>query len=253
MFEKKHIVSLHVHQIGFEKSLAFVMNLSVNRIPSYICFANVHMVMEASRNKNFLRDIENSTLVLPDGKPIALAFNILYHKKQERISGMDFMPRLLSLLNQNKCSVFFYGSTTEVLKALQQKITLLYPDLIQAGFVSPPFEEWNNEDILRDIESINNSGAQAIFISLGCPKQEKWMAAYSEKINGVLLGVGGAFPVVAGLQKRAPSWMQNMSLEWFYRLCQQPKRLFKRYFSTNLSFILLLTRQWFKKQVKHEK
>jgi N-acetylglucosaminyldiphosphoundecaprenol N-acetyl-beta-D-mannosaminyltransferase len=190
--------------------------------------------------------------VLADGKPLATACSLLHHKIQERISGMDFMPSILEIANERKMSVFFYGSAPAVLKALQEKINDRYPEVRFAGAISPPFRPATEEEVRENIDQINQSGAQLIFVALGCPRQEKWMADHFDKINGVLLGVGGAFPVMAGIQKRAPRWMQNLSLEWLYRLFQQPRRLFKRYLFTNTYFLLLLTREWMKRLVKKQ-
>ena len=250
MNERLQIISLHVDHTGFNKSLDTVMGLAEKRQPAYVCFANVHMTIEAYRNKIFLDQVQNADLVLADGKPIAVACKILHHKKQERIAGMDFMPRLLELANEKRMRVFFYGSTPEVLKTLKQKINQLYPTIIHAGYISPSFGVQKEDELVKDIDQINDSGAQIVFVSLGCPKQEKWMAANSKKINAVLLGIGAALPVMAGIHKRAPVWMQKLALEWFYRLMQQPGRLFKRYLFTNSMFIFLLTGQGVKKLLK---
>jgi len=246
MSEKLRIISLGIHHLGFKESLDKVMDWAEKRQSAYVCFANVHMIIEAYKNKTFLAQVEKANLVLADGKPVATACKILYHKKQERIAGMDFMPKLLEIANEKKLSVFFYGSTPEVLDGLKQKINHRYPAVIHAGSISPSFGFIKEEEMVKHIEQINNSDAQIIFVSLGCPKQEKWMAVHSEKIKGILLGVGAAFPVMAGLQKRAPVWMQNLSLEWVYRLWQQPGRLLSRYFFTNLMFLYLLAREWIK-------
>jgi len=250
MIEKLHMISLSVHRLSFKESLDKVMEWAMNNQSAYICFANAHMTIEAYKDKSFLDQVEKANLVLADGKPVAIACSILYHKKQERVAGMDFMPRLLKLANEKRMPVFFYGSTQEVLDKLKEKISNLYPDIIQAGFISPPFGFVNEDEIMKDIEQINRSEAKLIFVSLGCPKQEKWMAAHSKKINGVLLGVGAAFPVTAGIKKRAPVWMQKIALEWFYRLLQQPGRLIPRYFITNTMFLYLLTRERIKKMMK---
>ncbi|HLF45106.1 MAG TPA: WecB/TagA/CpsF family glycosyltransferase [Chitinophagaceae bacterium] len=247
MSEKLPIISLSVHHQDFNESLDLVLEWAGKNQPAYVCFANVHMTIEAYRDKQFLAQVENANLVLADGKPIAAACNLLYKKKQERISGMDFMPRLLERLNEIKGSVFFYGSTLEILEQLKQRLTEKYPDVIHAGSISPSFGPVNEEEVLIDIEKINRSEAQVIFVSLGCPKQEKWMATYSSKIKAVLLGVGAAFSVFAGNRKRAPLWMQKLALEWFFRLMQQPRQLSKRYFTTNFLFLFLLTREWLKK------
>jgi N-acetylglucosaminyldiphosphoundecaprenol N-acetyl-beta-D-mannosaminyltransferase len=252
MFEKLPIISLSVHHLSFRQSLDAAVEWALKRQPSYVCFANAHMTIEAYKDKSFLAQLNNANLVLADGKPLATACRLLHHKKQERISGMDFMPSILEIANERKMSVFFYGSAPGVLKALQEKINDRYPDVHFAGAISPPFQPATEEEVRENIDQINQSGAQLIFVALGCPRQEKWMALNFDKINGVLLGVGGAFPVMAGIQKRAPRWMQNLSLEWLYRLFQQPRRLFKRYLVTNTYFLLLLTREWMKRLMKKQ-
>ena len=250
MFEKLKIISLSVNRISFNECLEQVMGFALKKTSSYICFANVHMVIEAHNDKSILNQVDNANLVLPDGKPIATACNMLYGKKQERISGMDFTPLLLEKASENKFSIFVYGSTGDVIEALKEKIAYNYPGIHFAGAISPPFRSLTDDEIKNDIEKINRSGANIILVSLGCPKEGKWMSKTSGKINAVLIGIGGALPVVAGIQKRAPRWMQNMSLEWLYRLIQQPGRLFTRYLYTNSYFLFLLSRDYIKSLFK---
>ena len=250
MFEKLKIVSLNIDHLSFSKSLDQVTEWALNKRSSYVCFANVHMIIEAYKNHSFLVKVNDADLVLADGKPVAIACKILHHKKQERISGMDLAPRVLEKANENKLSVFVYGSTAEVHDAIKEKINFKYPDIVLGGFISPPFRNLTENEIQNDIETINRSGPHIILVALGCPKQEKWMAENSNKINAVLLGIGGALPVIAGIHKRAPRWMQNMALEWLYRLIQQPGRLFKRYVYTNSWFLFLLVKDWIKTLLK---
>ena len=248
--ERLNILGLEINNISFSEALCHVKELASNRTPSYVCFANSHMTIEAKKDHRFANDVNNATLVLPDGMPLAFAFSILHNKKQERIAGMDFMPRLLSSLNKLKTSqprVFFYGSTKEVLDAITQTIKTKYQNIIVAGAISPPFRVLEERELEQYINSINSTKPNFVFVGLGCPKQEKWMAENSKKINAVLLGVGGAFETTAGLQKRAPYWMQRSSLEWLFRLGQEPRRLFKRYLVTNSVFIYLLTKSLLKK------
>ena len=246
MLEKLKIISLAVHHISFSQSLDLVTEWALKKRASYICFANVHMIIEAYKDPTFLEKVNNADLVLADGKPVATACSILQHKQQERISGMDFTPRLLEKASENKLSVFVYGSTAEVHNSIKEKINFKYPQISLAGFISPPFRPPTTNEIVADIEKINRSGAHIVLVALGCPKQETWMAENSKNINAVLLGIGGALPVFAGTQKRAPTWMQNMALEWLYRLIQQPRRLFKRYVYTNSFFLFVLGRDWIK-------
>jgi N-acetylglucosaminyldiphosphoundecaprenol N-acetyl-beta-D-mannosaminyltransferase len=228
------------------------MDWGLKHIPAYVCFANVHMTMEAHQDPAFKQMLDRASLVLADGKPLTIACRLLYKQQQERIAGMDFMPRIIEVCHQQKATIFLYGSTTEVLDLLQKKIQTEYPGVKIGGAISPPFgRTLTVEEQQQYIDQINESGAHLVFVALGCPRQEKWMANNYTKINAVLLGIGGALPVMAGVQKRSPVWMQKMALEWLYRLFQEPKRMFKRYLYTNSAFIWLFFRAWFTKN-KHE-
>lgn len=249
MPEKFRIISLNINHVSFKESLDQVMRWGLSHTPSYVCFANVHMTIEAHNDDMFQQKVNNASLVLADGKPVAVASKLLYGKKQERIAGMDFMPAILAKANEQKAKVFFYGSTPEVLDALQKKINSDYKNIQLAGAIAPPFRPLSDDELQQDINQINNSGAHVVMVSLGCPKQEKWMSANTDKINAVLLGVGGAFAVTAGLQKRSPVWMQRLGLEWLHRLLQEPARLFKRYFVTNTTFIWLLMKELVKRKL----
>jgi N-acetylglucosaminyldiphosphoundecaprenol N-acetyl-beta-D-mannosaminyltransferase len=250
MPEKLRIVSLSVHHLSFRDCLTMVMEWGRDRIPSYICFANVHMTIEAHRSSSFLEKLDNASLVVADGKPLAVACYSLYRKKQERIAGMDFMPAAIAKANETGANIFLYGSSQPVLDALTKKIADQYPSIRIGGAISPPYRPLQPEEIQDHIDQINRSGAQFVFVSLGCPKQEKWMAAHYKKINAVLLGVGGAFAVMAGMQRRSPKWMQNWGLEWFYRLLIEPRRMFRRYFETNFIFLYLMGKERIKKMIK---
>ena len=250
MFEKLKIISLSVNHISFNECLEQIMGFALKKTSSYVLFANVHMVIEAHNDRSILNQVDNANLVLPDGKPLAIACNMLYGKKQERISGMDFTPLLLEKANESKLSMFVYGSTDHIITAFKEKIDDNYPAIHFAGAISPPFRPLTDDEIKTDIEKINRSQANIVLVSLGCPKEGKWMSKTAGKINAVLIGIGGALPVVAGIQKRAPVWMQNMSLEWLYRLLQQPRRLFRRYLYTNSYFLFLLGRDWIKTLLK---
>ena len=252
MTRRLQIISLAVDHIGFNESIEQVKDIAAQKKPFYVCFANVHATIEAYNDKSFLQEVNNANLVLTDGKPLAIACKLLHHIKQERISGMDFTPAILKKANEIKLSVFIYGSTEDVIKSMQNKIRSTYPDILIAGAISPPFRSLNTDEIAKDIDTINRAGAHIVLVSLGCPKQEKWMAENSKKINAVLLGIGAALAVTAGMQKRAPKWMQNIALEWLYRFSQQPKRLFKRYLYTNSHFLLLFAREYIKTIFKRQ-
>jgi N-acetylglucosaminyldiphosphoundecaprenol N-acetyl-beta-D-mannosaminyltransferase len=248
MNEKLEILGLQINQISFDEAIEKVKILAVNHTPSYVCFANVHMVIEAYKDKAFANEVNNAALVLADGKPVAKACKLLYNQYQERIAGMDFMPLLLQSIGGKNIRIFFYGSDNNTLSALYQIIKKQYPGVQIAGAISPPFHTVSLEEQTGYIETINKTKPHIVFVCLGCPKQEKWMYEHHRKIDAVLLGVGGALRVMARVQKRAPAWMQKNSLEWLYRLKQEPKRLFQRYFITNNLFIYLLCKKLIKKK-----
>jgi N-acetylglucosaminyldiphosphoundecaprenol N-acetyl-beta-D-mannosaminyltransferase len=141
--------------------------------------------------------------------------------------------------------VYFYGGTPELQTSTEDFVSRQYPNIKNKHFESPPFRALTEQEEIECINRINASGAHLVFVALGCPKQEKWMAHMKGKINACMVGIGGALPVLVGMQKRAPKFMQKYGLEWLYRLVQEPRRLFKRYLYTNSLFVLLLLKQFF--------
>lgn len=239
----KKIFSLKISLGTFQDFIQKIIQLSVQKQSSYVCVANVHMCIETYKDERFAEIVNNADLVTPDGKPLVFGLKWLYDIEQDKVSGPDLMPSLLAEAEKENLSVFFYGATQEVLNQLIEFCKQKYPDLKIAGVISPPFRKLTETEELADINVINRSKANLVFVALGCPKQEVWMNRMKGKINAVMLGVGGAFPMLVGAEKRAPIWMQENGLEWFFRLAQDPKRLFKRYLVTNSWFIYLLTRE----------
>lgn len=239
----KRIVSLDIDLITYKQAIDKIVFLGEGKKSGYVCFANVHMVVEAHNDPNFSAKVNGATLVLADGMPLVHSFKLLFKLKQERIAGMDFMPDLIGEAKKKNLKIFFFGSTGKVLEAIKDQIAMKFPRADVVGYFSPPFGTPPNQE--EYIDMINKSGAHLVFVALGCPKQETWMANNSRNINAILLGVGGAFPVFGGQAKRAPMLMRKLSLEWLYRLYQEPTRLFARYFSTNSKFILLILREKF--------
>lgn len=242
------LISLDLSIISYENALKEILELAHMHTPSYACFANVHMVVEAHDNPIFAEKVNKANFVFTDGKPLCVALKLKQNIIQERIAGMDFMPDILEKANNEflrknsneKLNVFLYGSTEAVLEKISEKIKEKYSQINVCGSISPPFREILEDEKKAYINQINSSNTHLVFVALGCPKQEIWMSENSKQINAVLLGVGGAFPVFAQMQKRAPQIMQKLALEWVFRLFQEPKRLFRRYFYTNLKFLKLL-------------
>jgi N-acetylglucosaminyldiphosphoundecaprenol N-acetyl-beta-D-mannosaminyltransferase len=223
-----------------------LISLPKNKRSSYVCISNVHMLIEAYHDKAFNGILNNADVATPDGVPLAKCLSFFYKVKQERVAGMDLFPSLMKKAEENNMSVYFFGSTEEVLDKVQERAKSEFPSLEIAGSYSPPFRSLSIEEKKNIAIEINNKKPHFVFVSLGCPKQERWMADNKDLINSCMVGVGGAFPVYAGIQKRAPKWMQKYSLEWLYRLIQEPGRLWKRYFYTNTLFMVLIIQFYFK-------
>lgn len=230
----------------FGEYIENIFKLTDKTLSSYVCFANVHMVMEAYKNAEFNRVLEYADIVTPDGAPISKMMSYIYGYRQDRVAGMDLLPILLSEAAKRNKSVYFYGSTPNVLQTISKKISKELPNLTIAGIYSPPFCQLTNEEEIEIIDRINTARPNLVFVALGCPKQEIWMAKNKGKINSCMLGVGQAFLVYAGLEKRLPKGMRNWGVEWLYRLYLEPGRLWKRYLINNSLFLILVTKYFFK-------
>ncbi|TKT87646.1 WecB/TagA/CpsF family glycosyltransferase [Dyadobacter frigoris] len=246
---KKAIISLNITTGSYRMFIDNILALINDVTSCYICVANVHMLVEAYNDPRFASIVNKSVMTTPDGMPLVWSMNILHGIKQDRVAGMDLLPDLLKETSEKQIPVYFYGGTQEMLNKTKQFIITKYPGSVLAGLHSPPFRELTKIEENDIVEKINQSGAKILFVALGCPKQEKWMASMKGRIMMPMIGIGGALPVMVGLQKRAPEWLQKTSLEWLYRLTQEPKRLFKRYAITNSSFIWLLFKAVVQKKI----
>lgn len=204
---------------------------------SYICVSNVHTTVMSYENKKY-RTIQNSAaMALPDGAPLSIYSRIAGFKEAERVTGPDLMVQLFRQSQKKGYRHFFYGSTQETLDGMRGALRRDYPDMVVAGMYSPPFRLLTAEEDKKVTELINNAKPDFIWVGLGAPKQEEWMYAHRGKLDAVAIGVGAGFDYLAGNIKRAPRLMQRLCLEWLYRLAQNPKRLWKRYVTTNIKFI----------------
>ena len=206
----------------------------------YICFCNVHTTVMSRERADYCSIQNNAALTFPDGAPIAHELRSLGLTEARRVAGPDFMDAMFSSTMDGRVTHYFYGASPETIAKLEENLRKRYPGIEIRGLYSPPFRPLTAEEDAADIDRINASGADLIWIGLGAPKQEQWMAAHEGRIHGVMLGVGAGFDFFAGTIQRAPKWMQKIGLEWLYRLFKDPKRLFRRYFVTNTKYMWYL-------------
>ena len=206
----------------------------------YLCFCNVHTTVMSFENKEYRQVQNGSAYTFADGMPVAKVEQMRGFSKARRVAGPDFMDKMFTDTMDGKLTHYFYGSTQETLDSLKENLKKKYPGIVIKGMYSPPFKELTPEEDAADVERINASGADIIWIGLGAPKQEKWMARHKGLVNGVMVGVGAGFNFHAGTVRRAPRWVQRIGMEWFFRLLQEPKKLFGRYVVTNSKFLIYL-------------
>lgn len=223
--------------------LATILRLGAARASGYVCCANVHMLIEAHHHPNFRRILNQARVVTPDGSPVAASLRWLHGQPQARVAGMDLLPALLAEAAAAGQSVYFYGTTEAVLAALVARARRKLPALQIAGWHAPPFRPLTPAEDAADVAAINAANPNLLFVALGCPRQEQWMAAHNGRVRACMLGVGQAFRVYAGLEPRLPPWARPLWLEWAFRLWQEPRRLAGRYLRTNPLFLYLLARE----------
>ncbi|WP_420821222.1 WecB/TagA/CpsF family glycosyltransferase [Ramlibacter rhizophilus] len=210
--------------------------MAITREKGYVCFANVHSVVTARSNDEFLRSLCLARFVVPDGAPVAWAVSRFGETAQSRVPGPDLMLRQCELAEAEGLGIFLYGATSRTLNLLARNLGHRFPRIKIVGMYAPPFRTTTREEDAAITAAINASTASIVFVGLGCPKQELWMARNSASVNAVMLGVGAAFDFHAGVIRRAPLWMRGVGLEWLHRFCCEPRRLWARYLGTGLRF-----------------
>lgn len=237
-FDTCNIMGVNISVTNMEKTVNKIKDNLQDWRGKYICVSNVHTTVTASEDDGY-KDIQNKAVIaLPDGGPLSKFSREKGYEGAARVTGPDLMKRVLNESGANGWRHYFYGSTQETLDKLEKVVEERYPGAYICGMYSPPFRPLSIDEDKEICNTINDARPDFIWVGLGAPKQEVWMAAHEGKVNGLMIGVGAAFDYEAGNIKRAPKWMQDRNLEWFYRLMQDPKRLFSRYLKTNTKYLM---------------
>ncbi len=233
-----NILGVNILVTDMERTVRFVEENIKKLSGEYVCVSNGHTTVTAFEDESY-RTVQNSAVMaLPDGEPLSIVSRQRGFKDARRVTGPDFMEQMFHRGQEgNGLRHFFYGGSQDTLNTLESVLKEKYPALQIAGMYSPPFRPLTGEEDEEVIRIINDSKADIIWVGLGAPKQERWMYEHRNKVQGLMFGVGAGFDYHSGKLKRAPMWMQKMSLEWLMRLIQDPKRLWKRYLVTNIKFL----------------
>lgn len=237
--EKCNILNVDIVVTDMKKTLNYIEKNFEKLKGEYICVSNVHTTVMAYENENYRKIQNGGALALPDGKPLSVFQKKVGFKDAERVTGPDLMEEIFKVSEEKGYKHYFYGSTVEVLDKLEKELKGKYPNLDIVGMHSPPFRSKAEKESKEKIEEIKSRKSDFIWVGLGAPKQEEWMYLHQKEFDSLMIGVGAGFEYHAQIIKRAPTWMQKLSLEWLYRLCQDPKRLIKRYTVTNSKFMYL--------------
>ncbi len=239
----RHILGMRVDATAYEEAAAAIVDMAESGQGGVTCVATVHMVMEAWDDPAFRALVNRSELVTSDGVPLVWGLQRLGIPHAERVYGPDLTLAVCEHAARRGVPVGFLGGTPAVLDSLAAALRERLPGLHVAFTCSPPFAALTPEEDMRLVEDIEASGARVLFVGLGCPKQERWMAAHREALSCAMLGVGAAFDFLAGHKRQAPRFMQRAGLEWLFRLLCEPRRLWHRYAVHNPRFVLRFAAQ----------
>jgi N-acetylglucosaminyldiphosphoundecaprenol N-acetyl-beta-D-mannosaminyltransferase len=240
------VVGVPLSLTDYEQTLQWIDAMVAQGERGYVCVCNVHTVMASGEDPALRAALDSSSLNVPDGQPLVWAINALgHHQLQDRVYGPELMSRACALAAQSGQRFYLYGGRNQgALVQLALNLRRRDPGLRIVGGYSPPFRPLSEEEEQAIVDEINASGADVVWVGIGVPKQEKWMARMRNRLQApVLIGVGAAFDFHAGLVPQAPAQMQRFGLEWLFRFIQEPRRLWRRYLRYNPRFVIGFARQ----------
>ena len=246
--EARRILGVRVDATSYVHAAQEILSWARQGQSRYVCVATVNNLIEAQDDPAYGAVMEAADLVTPDGMPLVWGLRLLGVAAATRVYGPDLTPVVCQLAAEHGVPVGFYGGAHDVLEELTARLRQRFPGLKVAYRASPPFRPLTPEEERRTIEDLDRSGARILFVGLGTPKQERWMAAHKNEVGAVMLGVGAAFDFLAGRKRQAPRLVQRLGLEWLHRLVHEPRRLWRRYLYRNPRFVILFAAQLLKER-----
>jgi N-acetylglucosaminyldiphosphoundecaprenol N-acetyl-beta-D-mannosaminyltransferase len=232
----------------YERTLAWISSAVATSEHGYICVAAVHTVMACQEDRALFAAVKGASFTVPDGQPLVWALKALGHEMPDRVYGPELMDRACARAARSGQRFYLYGGRNQgALAELARRLRLRHPGLKIVGGHCPPFRPLTAAEEASVVDEINRSGADVVWVGIGVPKQEKWMAQMRDRLDApVLIGVGAAFDFHAGLVPQAPDALQRLGLEWAFRLVQEPRRLWRRYLRYNPRLALGFARQYWR-------
>jgi len=244
MNKRFNVLGIGVSGINMAIAVDVIEGWISRRESNYITVADVNSIMVGQRDPGFLRIHNQAGMVTPDGMPLVWLGRLGGHSNMTRVCGSDLMLEVFKTSVTKGYRHYFYGGNEGVPELLKIRLEERFPGIKVVGTYSPPFRTLTDEEDKNIIKTINKAKPDIVWVGIGAPKQERWMAKHVGRLEvPVLIGVGAAFDFNAGLKKRAPLWMQKKGLEWLFRLLTEPRRLWRRYLRNNPLFVFLIIRQ----------
>lgn len=247
----RDVLGLPLAVADYEETLDWIEGTAAARARRYVCVASVHTAMLCAEDEAVRAAVLGSDLVVPDGQPLVWAMSALGAPEASRVYGPELMARHCARAADTGTRVYLYGGRTQgALVQLALNLRTRYPGLKIVGGHAPPFRELGEDELDEVAADIDRSRPDVVWVGIGAPKQERWMAAMRPRMAApVLIGVGAAFDFHAGLVAQAPDWVQRAGLEWAFRLSREPRRLWRRYARYNPRFVVGFARQWLRERV----
>lgn len=244
MLLRENVLGIGVSAVNMETAVRTIGEWVDKGERQYVCVTGVHGVMESQRSPELQRIHNEAGMVTPDGMPLAWLLRLSGQIGTDRVCGPELMPRLFVESQARGDRHYLYGATAETLERLRQRLALIAPAAIVVGSYAPPFRPLTQDEDATVVADINACDPDIVWVGLSTPKQELWMAAHRSKLKApVLIGVGAAFDIHAGVINRAPKFLRRTGFEWTYRLFKEPRRLWRRYLANNPRFVALVIMQ----------
>ena len=249
--QKVDILGVKVDAVNLDSAWGIIEEWVSKREKAYVCVAPVSTIVSCHEDEQYRDVVNRAQMVTPDGMPVVWLARGKGFKEVERTYGPDLLLKVCKEGQQKELRHFFYGGTEEVCGRLKTALAAQASSIRIVGMYSPPFRELTDAENEKIVTMINEAQPDILWVGLGSPKQDFWMSKNRDKLTGpVMLGVGAAFDFLSGIKPQAPRWMQCSGLEWLFRLCCEPRRLWKRYFVGNTKFIVLLLKEQFQSKGK---